>query len=104
MIAARKKGGVVTHGNAIRVLLADALGLSLALLEGMLVLELAAHSGGDGDSSWGIELNRCEMSKVDGFDRWVVLVKVGCRKTVVKGKRIRLGARQSEADEAASRW
>lgn len=35
-----------TYRNAIRVLLANALGLSLALLEGVLVLELAAHVGG----------------------------------------------------------
>lgn len=55
MIAAREKRGVDTHGNAIRVLLTDALGLSLALLEGVLVLELAAHSGGDDESGWGIE-------------------------------------------------
>lgn len=35
-----------TYRNAVRVLLANALGLSLALLEGVLVLELAAHNGG----------------------------------------------------------
>jgi hypothetical protein len=35
-----------THGNAVRVLLANALGLSLALLEGVLVLKLAAHVDG----------------------------------------------------------
>ena len=33
------------HRNAIRILLSDALGLSLALLKGVLVLELAAHVG-----------------------------------------------------------
>lgn len=38
--------GTRTYGNAIRVLLTDALGLSFALLEGVLVLELGAHSGG----------------------------------------------------------
>lgn len=38
-----------TYGNAVGVFLTDALGLSLALLEGMLVLELAAHDGGDDD-------------------------------------------------------
>jgi hypothetical protein len=32
-----------THGNAILILLADAFGLGLSLLEGVLVLELAAH-------------------------------------------------------------
>jgi hypothetical protein len=31
------------YWNAVRVLLTDALGLGLALLEGVLVLELAAH-------------------------------------------------------------
>jgi hypothetical protein len=35
-----------TYRNTIRVLLANALGLSLALLEGVLVLKLAAHIGG----------------------------------------------------------
>ena len=34
-----------THGDAIRVLLADTLGLRLALLEGVLVLELGTHGG-----------------------------------------------------------
>lgn len=33
-----------THRDTIRVLLADTLGLSLALLEGVLVLELGTHS------------------------------------------------------------
>lgn len=33
----------VTHRNAVRVLLTNAFSLSLALLEGMLVLELAPH-------------------------------------------------------------
>ena len=37
---------VVTHRNAVGVLLPDALGLSLALLERVLVLELGAHDGG----------------------------------------------------------
>lgn len=32
-----------THGNAVVVLLTDALGLGLALLKGVLVLELGAH-------------------------------------------------------------
>ena len=32
-----------THRNTVGILLTNALGLSLALLEGMLVLELAAH-------------------------------------------------------------
>ena len=35
-----------THGNAVSVLLTDALSLSLALLEGVLVLELGSHLGG----------------------------------------------------------
>ena len=48
MMAAQMGEKTGTHGNAIRVLLTNALGLSLALLEGVLVLELAAHSGGDG--------------------------------------------------------
>jgi hypothetical protein len=41
------EGGVNTNGNAVRVLLADALSLGLALLEGVLVLKLASHFGGD---------------------------------------------------------
>lgn len=41
-----------TYRNAVRILLPDALGLSLALLEGMLVLELGSHvCGGDAKSS-----------------------------------------------------
>ncbi len=38
----RRRG---TYRNAIGVFLADALGLGLALLKGVLVLELAAHVG-----------------------------------------------------------
>jgi hypothetical protein len=38
--------GNATYRNAVGVLLANALGLSLALLEGVLVLELGAHIGG----------------------------------------------------------
>lgn len=34
----------MTHWDAISVFLADALGLSLPLLEGVLVLELGPHS------------------------------------------------------------
>lgn len=34
----------MTHRDAISVFLADALGLSLPLLEGVLVLELGPHS------------------------------------------------------------
>lgn len=34
-----------TYRNTVRVLLANALGLGLALLKGVLVLELAAHFG-----------------------------------------------------------
>ena len=36
------------YRDAIRVLLTDTLGLGLALLEGVLVLELAAHFGDGG--------------------------------------------------------
>ena len=43
--AKRGKGGFDTYRNAVRVLLADALGLGLALLEGVLVLELGSHIG-----------------------------------------------------------
>ena len=46
MDSKRKKCDGRTCGNAIGILLADALGLGLALLEGVLVLELAAHFGG----------------------------------------------------------
>jgi hypothetical protein len=37
---------IVTHRDAVGVLLPDALGLGLALLERVLVLELGAHGGG----------------------------------------------------------
>lgn len=40
--------GKNTYGNTISVFLTNALGLSLALLEGVLVLEFAAHVDGDG--------------------------------------------------------
>jgi hypothetical protein len=43
-----KESFEVTYRNTVSILLSDALGLSLALLEGMLVLELAAHVDGDG--------------------------------------------------------
>jgi hypothetical protein len=47
LAAVRHHGGIwMTYGNAVVVLLTDALGLSLALLEGVLVLELGAHLGG----------------------------------------------------------
>lgn len=35
----------MTYRNTVGILLSDALGLGLALLEGVLVLELAAHGG-----------------------------------------------------------
>lgn len=35
----------MTYRDAVGILLSDALGLGLALLEGVLVLELAAHGG-----------------------------------------------------------
>lgn len=34
-----------TYGNAVGVFLTDALGFGLALLEGVLILKLAAHVG-----------------------------------------------------------
>jgi hypothetical protein len=54
LMAAQGGKDVKTYGNAIRVLLTNALGLSLALLEGVLVLELATHSGGDEESGMGV--------------------------------------------------
>ncbi len=36
---------VGTYGNAVGIFLTDALGFGLALLEGVLVLELATHVG-----------------------------------------------------------
>jgi hypothetical protein len=42
----------MTYRDAITVLLTDALGLSLALLEGVLVLELASHLDGCFGSGW----------------------------------------------------
>jgi hypothetical protein len=43
---ARGSGCRPTYGNAVVVLLADALCLGLALLEGVLVLKLGSHGGG----------------------------------------------------------
>lgn len=54
-----------TYRNAVRVFLANALGLSLALLEGVLVLELAAHDGGWKGGSW-VEMALGELS----MTRW----------------------------------
>jgi hypothetical protein len=45
-VIAARMGLVVTHRDAVGVLLPDALGLGLTLLEGVLVLELGAHVGG----------------------------------------------------------
>jgi hypothetical protein len=45
-VVAARMGLVVTHRDAVGVLLPDALGLGLTLLEGVLVLELGAHVGG----------------------------------------------------------
>jgi hypothetical protein len=42
----RQEIAKITYGNTIGVLLSNALGLSLALLERMLVLKFAAHAGG----------------------------------------------------------
>ena len=41
-----------TYGNAVIVLLANALGFGFALLERVLVLELGSHIGGDGLVMW----------------------------------------------------
>ncbi len=40
-----KMKGEKTYRNAVGILLSDALGLSLSLLEGVLVLELGSHFG-----------------------------------------------------------
>jgi hypothetical protein len=40
------KAWIVTHRDAVGVLLPDALGLGLALLEWVLILELGAHGDG----------------------------------------------------------
>jgi hypothetical protein len=45
-VVAARMGLLVTHRDAVGVLLPDALGLSLALLERVLILELGAHVGG----------------------------------------------------------
>lgn len=37
---------LITHWDTVKILLANTLGLSLALLEGVLVLELGSHFGG----------------------------------------------------------
>lgn len=43
-----------THGDAVQIFLANTFGLSLALLKGMLVLELGSHfEGGVGDRTRG---------------------------------------------------
>lgn len=49
------EAGSTTYRDAVRVFLTDALGLSLALLKGVLVLELASHF----DWRWGLEDGRC---------------------------------------------
>lgn len=45
---------LITYRNAVGILLADTLSFGLALLEGVLVLELGAHSGGVAyrDAGW----------------------------------------------------
>ncbi len=52
----------MTYRNAVRVLLANALGLGLALLEGVLVLKLAAHFDGLGGwpGRWSVWGMRCK--------------------------------------------
>lgn len=45
VVEARMLWGV-TYWDTVKVLLANTLGLSLALLEGVLVLELGSHFGG----------------------------------------------------------
>ena len=57
-----------TYGNTVSILLANALGLSLALLKGMLVLELAAHDD-DGDDK-----GRCRLMRAS----WRCLEESGC--------------------------
>ena len=54
-----------TYGNAVVILLANALGLGLALLERVLVLELGTHVGEVESTLWYLEVN---------------LVAGGCRK------------------------
>lgn len=46
----RNRREETTYRNTVRVLLTNALGLSLTLLEGVLVLELGSHTVGCG---WG---------------------------------------------------
>ena len=57
---------IVTHRNAVGVLLPDALGLGLALLERVLVLELGAHVGGCCGGGWlmGLLLEICRLNRV----------------------------------------
>jgi len=43
------------HWDAVGVLLSDAFGLSLALLEGMLVLKLGSHIGGGWYDVWVVK-------------------------------------------------
>lgn len=43
--AAGRRGGEWSYGDTVKILLADTLGLSLTLLEGVLVLELGSHLG-----------------------------------------------------------
>lgn len=60
-----------THGDAVGVLLSDALGLSLALLERVLVLELAAHDDGGSVTTeirWGLVFRLGSVRNV--VDRW----------------------------------
>jgi hypothetical protein len=65
---------VVTYRDAVGVLLPDALGLGLALLERVLVLELGAHGGGVVlvGSVW-FEVGELQVD-VGRRSRWLVFV------------------------------
>jgi hypothetical protein len=59
----RERAKGKTYGNAVCILLADALGLSLPLLERVLVLELGSHLGGDFFASG--ETRKSNLLRVD---------------------------------------
>ena len=66
-----------TYGNAVCVFLANALGLGLALLKRVLVLELGSHDDGSFEM-WKVQRLRDEA-------RWEVICDVLIRYEMIQG-------------------
>ena len=66
------KGEGATYWNAVGILLANAFGFCLALLERVLVLELGTHSDGVDKTRLG-----CVSGGCVGVVRWVFANEVG---------------------------